>query len=146
MIGTGLSVTGVDSSPAMVGLCRTSFQNGNWRVADMRSLALGSRFDGILAWDSFFHLTSDDQRAMFAVFRAHAAPGAALMVTTGPAHGVAIGEFEGEPLYHASLDPSDYRALLADGGFDVVAFEPHDPTCGGHMIWLARTERHQLAA
>jgi hypothetical protein len=59
---------------------------------------------------------------------------------------VAIGEFEGEPLYHASLDPSDYRALLADGGFDVVAFEPHDPTCGGHMIWLARTERHQLAA
>lgn len=37
---------------------------------------------------------------MFPVFAAHAAPGAVLMFTSGPTAGEAIGEWEGEPLYH----------------------------------------------
>lgn len=53
---------------------------------------------------------------MFTVFRAHAASGAALMFTSGPDGGVAVGTFEGEPLYHASLDATEYRALLAHSG------------------------------
>ena len=104
----------------------------------MRHLLLGRRFDGILAWDSFFHLRPDDQRRMFPVFRAHAAPRAALMFTSGPNHGVAIGSYQGEFLYHASLDAAEYRQLLDANGFDVVAHAVEDPSCGGHTIWLAR--------
>ena len=104
----------------------------------MRGLSLERRFDGLIAWDSFFHLCPDDQRGMFAVFAAHAAPGAALMFTSGPADGIAIGTFEGEPLYHASLDAGEYRALLGENGFDVVAHAVEDPSCGGHTVWLAR--------
>jgi hypothetical protein len=37
-------------------------------------LSLKRFFPGILAWDSFFHLNHDDQRQMFLIFRAHAAP------------------------------------------------------------------------
>jgi hypothetical protein len=37
----------------------------------MRQLALGRPFDGIVAWDSFFHLGHDDQRRMFAIFADH---------------------------------------------------------------------------
>ena len=94
--------------------------------------------DGILAWDSFFHLRRDDQRAMFATFRAHTAPGAALMFTSGPRDGEAIGTFHGEPLYHASLVPDEYRALLDRHGFEVVAHKAEDPGSGRHTIWLAR--------
>jgi predicted TPR repeat methyltransferase len=137
-IETGYALTGVDSSSAMIDLCRARFPLAAWAVADMRTLALGRRFDGILAWDSFFHLGKNDQRAMFAVFGAHAAPGAALMFTSGPRDGEAIGTFHGEPLYHASLAPQEYRALLDHHGFDVVAYVAEDPTCGRHTIWLAR--------
>ena len=83
-IAAGYAVTGVDSSPAMIALCRSRFPGQNWIVGDMRTLALGRRFDGILAWDSYFHLRQDDQRRMFAVFGAHAGPKAALMFTSGP--------------------------------------------------------------
>jgi hypothetical protein len=38
----------------------------------MRTLALDKTFHGILTWDSVFHLSHDDQRRMFAVFRKHA--------------------------------------------------------------------------
>lgn len=138
LIEQGCAVTGIDSSPALIALCRERFPDRDWIVADMRRLSLGRRFDGLIAWDSFFHLGFDAQRAMMPVFRAHAAPGAVLMFTSGPRHGEAIGEFEGEPLYHASLAETEYRALLDENGFDVIAHVADDPSCGGHTIWLAR--------
>jgi hypothetical protein len=75
---------------------------------------------------------------MFPIFAAHAAPKAALMFTSGPAHGEAIGSFAGAPLYHASLDASEYRSLLDRNGFRVVSHVVEDPDCGGHTIWLAQ--------
>jgi hypothetical protein len=104
----------------------------------MRTLSLSRTFHGILAWDSFFHLTHDDQKRMFPIFRAHAAPRAALMFTSGPAHGEAIGRLEGKPLYHASLDPAEYRQLLDSHGFDIVANVFEDQSCGGRAVWLAQ--------
>jgi SAM-dependent methyltransferase len=134
----GYRLTGVDSAPPLIELCERSFPSQEWRIADMRTLSIERTFNGILAWDSFFHLCPEDQRQMFPIFRKHAAPRAALMFTSGTAHGIAMGSLEGEPLYHASLDPDEYRALLDAGGFDVVAHVIEDPTCGGHTIWLAQ--------
>jgi SAM-dependent methyltransferase len=138
LIGLGHPVVGIDSSPTMIDVCRGHFPGQEWIVADMRELVLQRKFSGILAWDSFFHLCYDDQRQMFPVFRQHAAPDAALMFTSGPVHGEAIGSFGGEPLYHASLDPAEYRSLLDQNGFRVVSHVVEDPDCGGHTIWLAQ--------
>ena len=137
-IEAGYTLTGVDSSPAMIGFCQARFPDETWIMADMRALSLDARFDGVLVWDSFFHLTPDDQRGMFQIFRQHAGAKAALMFTSGPRAGVAMGTYEGEPLYHASLDPHEYRALLDDHGFEVVSYVPEDRTCGAHTIWLAQ--------
>lgn len=137
-IEAGYELTGVDSSPAMIDMCRSRFPDRSWQVVDMRTLALGRRFDGILAWDSYFHLRQADQRDMFPIFRQHAAPGAALMLTSGPRQGEAIGVYRGEPLYHASLDPTEYRLLLEQQGFAIVSHALEDAGCGGHTVWLAR--------
>jgi SAM-dependent methyltransferase len=138
LIGRGFSLTGVDASPTLIELCRRRFPGHEWHVADMRSLALARVFEGLMAWDSFFHLGFDDQRRMFPLFRRHASPGAALLFTSGPAYGEALGSFGGEVLYHASLDAAEYRALLDANGFDVVDHRIEDPDCGGHTVWLAR--------
>lgn len=138
LIAQGHPVVGVDTSPTLIALCRDRFPDHDWRVADMRGLALGRRVQGILAWDSVFHLSHADQRAMIPTLAAHAAPGAPLLLTSGPAHGEAIGEFEGEPLFHASLAPEEYRALLGAQGFAVLEHRAEDPDCGGHTVWLAR--------
>ena len=138
LIETGHGVTGVDTSATFIDLCRDRYPTQDWCLADMRTLALARSFDGILAWDSFFHLTPDDQREMFPVFRRHAAPEAALMFTSGPAHGEAIGSFEGEPLYHGSLDPAEYQSLLDQHGFRVISHVVEDVSCGRHTIWLAQ--------
>ncbi len=131
-------MTGVDASSAMITMAADRFPDHGWLVADMRSLDLNRKFDGIIAWDSSFHLSAADQRRMFPIFKRHAAPGAALMFTSGPSAGERIGQYRGEPLYHASLDTVEYRTLLRDNGFDVVTHVVEDPTCGAHTIWLAR--------
>jgi SAM-dependent methyltransferase len=137
-VAAGYAVTGADSSPAMIAICKRRFPGHGWVVADMRTLFLHRRFDGVLAWDSFFHLSCDDQRKMFPILCMHAAPNAALMFTSGPREGEAIGHYRGEPLYHASLDEAEYRDLLDQFGFQVVSYLAEDPACGGHTIWLAR--------
>ncbi|WP_137126374.1 class I SAM-dependent methyltransferase [Roseomonas sp. HF4] len=138
LVAAGFAVTGLDSSPPLLALARGRLPGASWIEGDMRRMALGARFDGLLAWDSFFHLGHDDQRAMFGRFAAHAAPGAALMFTSGPAHGVAIGRYGGEALFHASLDAAEYRALLSTAGFAVLDHKAEDPAAGGHTVWLAR--------
>src|SRR5947209_13330424 len=74
LIERGCQVTGIDSSPALIDMCEDRFPDQEWLVADMRTLALDRRFDGILAWDSFFHLSPEDQRTMFPIFHRHARP------------------------------------------------------------------------
>jgi len=133
----GFGVLGVDGSPSMIERCRARFPDAEWLVGDMRECELGRRFDGILAWDSFFHLGMDDQRAMFPRFASQAHEGAPLMFTSGPDEGEAIGSYCGEPLYHASLAPPEYATLLATNGFTVRAYLAEDPACGKHTVWLA---------
>ncbi|MFG5382268.1 class I SAM-dependent methyltransferase [Yoonia sp. R2-816] len=137
----GAQLTGVDATDCMTALYPENVRGAKAIKADMRGLKLDRQFDALLAWNSFFHLSADDQRAMFATFAAHAAPGAALMFTSGHIAGEAIGEVAGAPIYHASLAPDDYRTLLSENGFKVLRFVPEDPTCGGHTIWLAQFRR-----
>ena len=137
-IEKGCDVTGIDSSASLIGMCKDRFPDQVWTVIDMRTLSLDRRFDGILAWDSFFHLCPEDQRRMFPIFRRHAGTKAALMFTSGPSHGEAIGTYKSELLYHGSLDEAEYRLLLNQNGFDVVSHVVEDPDCGYQTVWLAQ--------
>lgn len=138
LIERGCAVTGVDTSPELLRLCRERFPGHRWIEQDMRELRLEQRFDAVIAFDSFFFLSPSEQREMFPRFAGHAADRAPLLFTSGPEAGVAWGSFEGERLHHASLSPPEYRRLLRHNGFDALRFVPRDPECRGHSVWLSR--------
>lgn len=106
----------------------------------MGDLALGRQFAGVLAWDSLFHLSQGDPCAVLPRFATHAAPGAALMFTSGAADGLAIGRFAGELLFHGSLAPEAYRALLGCDGFTPGTQCASNPDFGGRTVWAWRTD------
>ncbi len=139
LIAQGCNVTGIDASPSMISICKKRFLHSNWLTADMRKLSLGRTFNGMIAWNSFFHLCREDQRKMFPIFRQHAAPDAALIFTSGAEDGEAIGKLRNEPLYHASLSNTEYCDLLDQNGFDVIKHVNDDPACCGFTVWLARS-------
>lgn len=137
-VGQGAKVTGVDGSAAMLAHFRAEIPQARAICADMRDIALGTRFDVIVAFNSFFHLSPADQRAMFAVFAAHAAADARLVLTTGPTGSEGqIGRVGNSAVYHASLDPDEYRAEMAAAGFVPRWFRPEDTKLRGHSVWLA---------
>lgn len=131
-------VTGVDVSGAMLEMCRARFPQAVWVRCDMRSMKLRRQFDAIIAWDGFFHLTQDDQRRMFPIFREHVSPEGLLMFTSGPKAGISVGHMYGCDLFHASLDAEEYKFLLKSFGFEVLLHQIEDPACGDHTVWIAR--------
>jgi cyclopropane fatty-acyl-phospholipid synthase-like methyltransferase len=137
-IERGFALTGFDSSSSLIAICRKRFPEREWVVGDMRALELDRRFDGLLAWHSFFHLSPDDQHPMFARFAAHLNSNGVLMFTTGPSAGESYGNWCGEPLYHGSLSPEEYRHRLEETGFNILDHVVEDPDCGHATIWLAQ--------
>ena len=138
MAACGLHVTGVDASPTLISLCRERLPDHHWIVGDMRSPPIREQFDGVLAWDGFFHLRRDDQRRMFDIFSRHSGSRTVLMFNAGPGHGEAVGSYRGEALYHASLDPAEYERLLEGIGFEIIGHTVEDSDAGGRTAWLAR--------
>ena len=138
VISRGFRLTGVDASMEMLRLARIRFPQGDWRLADMRDLELPQAFDGIVGWDSFFHLTPAEQRQVLPVLAAHLRPNGALMLTVGPQEGEVVGRVGDDRVYHASLSPAEYRAILSGLDIEIVDFVPEDPDCGFHSILLAR--------
>ncbi|MEP0710223.1 MAG: class I SAM-dependent methyltransferase [Parvibaculum sp.] len=137
VVAQGRRVQGVDFSAAMLDMARARFPEEHWTLADMRTLDLGETFAGVIAWDSFFHLTAEEQRVTLPRLAGHVAPGGALLVTVGPAEGEAIGSVAGVSVYHASLSIAEYERLLNAAGMRLVAFTPDDPDCAGHSVLLA---------
>ncbi len=138
LIDRRCTVTGVDGAGAMLRLFERALPRAEAIHADMRGLWLDRKFDLILAWNSLYHLSPDDQRAMFETFARHAHERTVLLFTSGPDAGEGVGIVGGRPLYHASLSPQEYRGHFAENGFEEVDFVPEDPDCQGHSIWMAR--------
>ena len=141
LIAQGFRVTGVDGARAMIDICRTRWPDGDWRVADMREMDLEMRFDAVMAWNSVFHLTMDEQRAALPRIAAHVAPGGRLMMTVGPGAGDDVmGTVAGRPVPHASLALSEYAAILEREGLPIRRFTAEDPDCNGHTVILAEKD------
>lgn len=134
----GFQVVGLDASNAMLAIARQRYPQGDWRLGDMRQLDLPERFDAIVGWDSFFHLTAQEQRDTLPRIAAHLNPLGQLMLTVGPSAGEVAGHVGDDPVYHASLAPQDYEQRLAVLGVEIVDFVKEDPAAWGRTVLFAR--------
>src|SRR5688572_13724219 len=56
----GFDVVGVDDAPRLLELARRAVPKATFLLGDMRTIALDGTFDGIVAWDSVFHIPRAD--------------------------------------------------------------------------------------
>jgi len=139
-LAEGFQVTGLDWSEPMLAQARARWPDSDWRQGDMRDFDLGAQFDGLIAWDSFFHLTQDEQRACLPRLARHLAPGGSLLVTVGARAGEAMGQVGGDPVYHASLSPAEYATILEASGLRLTGFLAEDPETDKHTVLMARKD------
>lgn len=138
LLARGFRVTGVDFAPAMLAIARRTLPGGDWIEADIRSYRPGPGLSAAIGWDSLFHLAAAEQRAVLPRLCAALEPGGRLLFTSGPAAGEAWGRVSGGPVWHESLSPAGYAALLEDAGMAIRRFVAEDRETAGHTVWLAR--------
>jgi len=134
----GFKVTGVDASEKMLDIAKDRLPAVSFILSDMRSLSFGQKFDLLIAWHSFFHLSQDEQRNMFKVFADHLSDRGVLLFTSGHQEGEIWSDNGGENLYHASLSTEEYDRLLTEQGFKVLEHKMEDQSCGDATIWLCK--------
>lgn len=139
LLDRGLRVTGLDASPRLIAHATETLPDGEWIVGDMRTFDLGRTFDGVLIWYSLFHLTPEDQRTALGRILSHAGPTTAVLMTAGWGKaGVSVGEWRGEPLYHASLALAAYEEILEQAGFATEPLDQPDDVGFGARVRLTR--------
>ncbi|MDF1778389.1 MAG: class I SAM-dependent methyltransferase [Rhizobiaceae bacterium] len=137
-MGKGFAVTGLDASAAMIQLAKSVMPDGDWREGDMRGLDLNETFDGIIGWNSFFHLTRPEQRDVLPRLARHLETNGRLMLTVGPENGEAVGQVGDDRIYHASLSPDEYASILLVNQLAIKDFVIEDPQCDFQTILLAQ--------
>ena len=129
LAGLGLTVTGIDLSPAMVDRARELHPEMTFEVGSMTALdAPDGRWQGLIAFYSIIHLTSDDEvHAALGEFHRTLVPGGLLMIA------VHLGE-HGDATVHADemlgvgvdmefrfFDAEHLAETVAEAGFVIEA-------------------------
>jgi cyclopropane fatty-acyl-phospholipid synthase-like methyltransferase len=137
-IEKGMKVTGVDFSTEMIRLAAKRFPQNEWFVQDMRELKLNRKFKAIIAWNSFFHLTQDDQLLTFSLFHKHLLDDGIILLTVGHEKGEITGRVNNNEVYHSSLSPEGYKELIKRYNLTIIDFVLSDLECNGHTVLLAK--------
>ena len=140
LIRKGFEVEGLDFSKAMLEIIRGRFPYQTWHRMDMRTMSMGTGFDGIIAWHSFFHLNHGDQELTLHKFVEHLEPEGVLLITVGDRYGEVVGRVGVEEVYHASFSFETYEKILANLHVRVLDFVPNDPDCGASSVLMAQRE------
>ncbi len=138
-IKKGFQVVGLDISESMISIAKKRFPNFKWLLHDMKDFDLETKFDGIIAWNSFFHLDHDDQKKSLLAFSKHLNPYGILMFTAGPENSEVLGTVNGHDVYHSSFSFDEYKDILSSLGLSVIDYKLDDPDCQGHSIYLIQS-------
>lgn len=116
----GFIVTGIDISENMlskaIGL---ALPNAAFYLCDFFDFEPQETYDGIVAFDSFFHFPKKGQTAIYGKLADWMNIGAYLLFTHGKQEGELEDYMYGERFYYSALDARDVHQLLWDHGFTI---------------------------
>jgi 2-polyprenyl-3-methyl-5-hydroxy-6-metoxy-1,4-benzoquinol methylase len=138
LVSFGEEVTGIDISPEMVKKSRINIPNATFINADISTYKIDKKFDGILAWDSLFHIPLEKQEKIIRKLIGFLKTNGVLMFTTGGEHGELLSEMFGQTFYYSSLSEDQYIKILLQGNCEVIINEIDDPTSHGHRVICCR--------
>ena len=116
----GFSLTGIDASEKMIDIARTNnFRNAIFEVCDVLEYNPPGTFEGILAWDSLFHLPYHQQDGIYQRIADWLNKGGWFLFSHRGADGEIIDDMFGEKFYYSGLSTNTVRQLLTDAGFEI---------------------------
>lgn len=121
LVGAGLAVTALDSSPAMIARTRARLPSVDARCARIQDAAFADgAFGAVVAWGVLFHLAEADQAAAIGRVARWLEPGGRFVFTSGAERGVRTGTMGGVAFEYVSLGRAGYRAQVERAGMRLL--------------------------
>ncbi|MBA4389119.1 MAG: hypothetical protein C0404_14195 [Verrucomicrobia bacterium] len=143
LVSRGFAIVGLDFSARMLELARKNVPEAAYELADISTWTPVGRFDGVIAWDSTFHLPPEQHVPVLGKIHGALNLGGLLMMTYGGRKGQVSSTMFGQTFQHFALASEEYSAALQQFGFNVIFTEVDDPSSAGHVILCARKTREK---
>jgi predicted TPR repeat methyltransferase len=117
----GFFVLGIDAAVNMIEIAQSLLiTNAQFSVCDFLKFTTEDKFDGILAWDSFFHFPKDKQVDIYAKVGNMLNPDGYLLFSHGDAEDEHTNPMMGESFYYSALPKEMVCQILQDNGFEII--------------------------
>jgi cyclopropane fatty-acyl-phospholipid synthase-like methyltransferase len=117
----GFEVTGIDISEKLLQKAiDRNLPNTTLYLCDFFDFEPKDKYDGIIAFDSFFHFPKEKQKLIYGRVSDWMNNDAYLLFTHVNKDGEGKGEMFDEMFYYSSLNKDEVLLLLSDKGFEVV--------------------------
>jgi predicted TPR repeat methyltransferase len=117
----GFNVTGIDVSEKLLNKAiERRLSNTTFYLCDFFEFIPKDKYDGIIAFDSFFHFPKEKQNLIYEKVSGWMNKDAYLLFTHGNEDGEVEGEMYNEKFYYSSLDKDEVQHLLSAAGLEVV--------------------------
>ena len=114
------SVTGIDISEEQIEIANSKkIDSAEFYVCDFFNFIPDKKYDGIIAFDSFFHFPKERQKEIYNKVSGWMETGAYLLFTHGKNENETEGEMYGKSFYYSSLDTNDVKKLLLENNLNV---------------------------
>lgn len=117
-------VTGVDISAEQIRRARENVRHAEFFHSDIMALDFpAASFDAVVALYAIFHIPRGEHDRLFRNIRRWLKPGGYLLATLSgePEEAYTERDFFGAPMYWSNYGMSEYRAMLAEAGFEIVS-------------------------
>ena len=116
----GFAVTGIDISENMIKeAVRQNLPNAKFYLYDFFEFKPTEKYDGIIAFDSFFHFPKEKQTEIYHIISDWMNIGAYLLFTHGKKESEIKDYMYGKIFYYSALNTQDVHKLLSDSGFAI---------------------------
>lgn len=117
----GFAVTGIDFSKNLLQKAMDrNLLNSKFYLCDFFDFEPIDKYDGIIAFDSFFHFPKEKQKLIYGRVSDWMNNDAYLLFTHGSKDGELESEMFDEIFYYSSLSKDELCLLLSDTGFEIV--------------------------
>lgn len=138
LIDQRLQVTGVDASAELLKIAQLKCPAMNRICADIRTVSLKDKYDGIIEWWCLFHLPKTDHGKMISRFANWLKPGGILEFTSGDReYEEKSSDMLNQELNFYSIEPKQYEKYLRENGFTVLSCESDQEQ---HLVWIAKKD------
>lgn len=141
LVQRGLRVTGIDSAGEMIAQAQQSdLQHTQFLTCDFFDFPTDQLFDGIIAWDSFWHIQKAAQSRIYPHLRSLLKPGGYVLFTHGNTDDSHTDTMFGETFQYNALSTGQVRCLLNEHGFTIHYLHENYRDDAGHraLVGLAQ--------